>query len=249
MFSLAWAAGSRCNLVSSLPFTSSVCSEKRRVRTRPYMSIPISFAFFQMVIDSSTVWCKLQRGRVLSGFSSPSPHWRQPAQGIAASNSVLRPGASKKQKRPKGGGASAMLWTGALSCCRAQTRASSPAPANDRAPNSRFFMSAGHDDDLVRLQSMLPGLSPWLSDTLYLLLVTDVFRNDCLYFFYRICRRPARLWGFAAQGVAERGSRVGEADRTELLQLQQKSGESGEGSLHPGLWRWRWKWRWRPRWR
>lgn len=56
--------------------------------------------------------------------------------------------------------------------------------------------------------------------------------------FYRICRWPARLWGFAAQGVAERGNRVGEADRTELV-FQTKSGESGEGSLPPGEWRWR----------
>lgn len=88
------------------------------------MAIPISLRFsFQ--IDVRDVLCRLQRGRTLR-FSSPSPHWRQPAlqgQGTATCYREQRPPSrgTKKQKKPKGGGASAMLWAGALSCCRAWT--------------------------------------------------------------------------------------------------------------------------------
>lgn len=75
-------------------------------------------------------------------------------------------------------------------------------------------------------------VSPWSSDA--------GWPGVCCYNYLQ-CRFPRPFatfvdirvgcGDFAAQGVAETGNLVGEADRTELGRFQQKSGESGEGSL------------------
>lgn len=80
--------------------------------------------------------------------------------------------------------------------------------------------------------------------TLWLLIMAGVFCDN-----FQQCYFPRPLAGFVGirlgcgdlqpRALLKGANRVGEADRTELVQFQQKSGESGEGSLPPGEWRWR----------
>lgn len=98
-------------------------------------------------------------------------------------------------------------------------------------PITRVFMSAGHDDECRRLQSMLPGLSRWLS--LWFLIMAGVFCDN-----YLRCYFPHPLTGFVGirlgcgdlqpRALLKGANRVGEADRTELVQFQQNPGNLGK---------------------